>query len=481
MWHGCGQDLHFSQALKYGERRMDSPALTNYPVSCRQTAIGGVMATRREFLDALAMGTAGLAIGTTAKSYGQILGSNDRLNFAVIGLNGRGYAHISSLKANAKSARISHVCDVDSNSLKKFAEAVHRETVEPPATEKDFRAILERKDVDAITIATPDHWHTPMAIAALQAGKHVYVEKPCSHNPAEGEMLVQAQQKYKKLVQMGTQQRSSPHTIEVVQKINQGVIGKPYFAKAWYSNVRKSIGTGKEAPVPPQLDWDLWQGPAPRRPYTDNVQPYNWHWFRVYGTGEALNNGTHEVDVCRWALGVDYPQRVTASGGRYHFKDDWQFYDTLETSFEYEDRMITWEGKSCQGMKYYGRDRGSTIMGTTGTVLVDRDGYEIYNLKGNKTSEFKAGNTTSSVDLIGSDSMTDAHFANFIAGIRKGEPLHAPISVGYVAVTMLQISNIAWEVNRELRLDPKDGRIQGDTEAMKTWGREYEKGWAPHV
>jgi predicted dehydrogenase len=440
-----------------------------------------MMVTRREFLDALAVGAAGLAVGTTAKSYGQILGSNDRLNFAIIGLNGRAYAHLSSLKANQSAARISHVCDVDSNVLRKFADRARQETGEAPATDKDFRRILELKDVDAITIATPDHWHTPMAIAALQAGKHVYVEKPCSHNPAEGEMLVQAQRKYQKLVQMGTQQRSSAHTIEVVKKIHAGIIGRPYFAKAWYVNLRKSIGTGKGAPVPPQFDWDLWQGPAPRRPYTDNLHPYNWHWFRIYGTGETLNNGTHEVDVCRWALGVDYPERVASSGGRYHFKDDWEFYDTLVTSFEYEDKMISWEGKSCQGMKYYGRDRGSIIMGTTGTVLIDRDGYEIYDLKGDKTSEFKVGNRTSSSDVIGRDSMTDAHFANFIAAIQKGEKLNTPIAVGNVAVTMLQLSNIAWEVNRELRLDTKDGRIQGDPEAMKMWGREYEPGWAPHV
>jgi predicted dehydrogenase len=440
-----------------------------------------MMVTRREFLDALAVGAAGLAVGTTAKSYGQILGSNDRLNFAIIGLNGRAYAHLSSLKANKNAARISHVCDVDNNILRKFTDRVRQETGETPSTDKDFRRILELKEVDAITIATPDHWHTPMAIAALQAGKHVYLEKPCSHNPAEGEMLVQAQRKYQKLVQIGTQQRSSAHTIEVVEKIHAGIIGRPYFAKAWYVNLRKSIGTGKQAPVPPQFDWDLWQGPAPRRPYTDNVHPYNWHWFRLYGTGETLNNGTHEVDVCRWALGVDYPERVASSGGRYHFKDDWEFYDTLVTSFEYEGTMISWEGKSCQGMKYYGRDRGSTIMGTTGTVLIDRDGYEIYDLKGDKTSEFKVGNVTSSSDLIGRDSMTDAHFANFIAGIRNGEKLNAPVSVGNIAVTMLQLSNIGWEVNRELCLDAKDGRIRGDPEAMKMWGREYEPGWAPHV
>jgi len=265
------------------------------------------MMTRREFLDGAVAGAAGLAISSTAKSYAQIIGSNNRLNFAVIGLNGRANAHLSSLKANKANARISHVCDVESNILKKFAIDTQTEMGEAPATENDFRNLLTLKEIDAITIATPDHWHAPMAIAALRAGKHVYVEKPCSHNPAEGAMLIEAQKKTGKLVQMGSQQRSSPHTIEIVDKIHNGLIGRAYFAKAWYSNVRKSIGTGKEVPVPPQLDWDLFQGPAPRQAYKDNVQPYNWHWFKTWGTGESLNNGTHEVDVCRWALGVDYP------------------------------------------------------------------------------------------------------------------------------------------------------------------------------
>lgn len=432
-------------------------------------------------MDTLALGAAGLAIGSAAKSYGRILGSNDRLNFAVIGLNGRAYAHLSSLKANKDAARISHVCDVDGVILKKFADSVERELGYAPAMEKDFRRVLEQKDVDAVTIATPDHWHAPMAIAALEAGKHVYVEKPCSHNPAEGEMLIAAQRKYGKLAQMGIQQRSSPHTIEIVEKIHNGLIGRPYFAKAWYNNVRKSMGIGKVVPVPPQLDWDLWQGPAPRRPYKDNIHPYNWHWLRLYGTGETLNNGTHEVDVCRWALGVDYPRRITSTGGRYHFNDDWEFYDTLITSFDYGDKMIAWENKSCQGMKYYNRDRGSAIMGTTGTVIVDRDGYEVFDLKGSKTGEFETGKATSSADLTGRDSMTDAHFANFIAAIREGEKLRAPVSVGNVAVTMLQLSNIAWEVSRELNIDAADGHIQNDPEAMKLWGREYEKGWTPRV
>jgi predicted dehydrogenase len=438
------------------------------------------MITRREF----AVGAAGLAISATAKSYGRIAGANERLNFAVIGLNGRAYAHLSSLKANKGDANITHVCDVESTILARFAAKTREMMGSDPATEKDFRKILERKDIDAITIATPDHWHTPMAILGLQAGKHVYVEKPCSHNPAEGVLLVQAQQKYGKLVQMGTQQRSSPHTIEIVNKIHSGLIGRAYFGKCWYDNTRKSIGHGKAVPVPATLDWDLWQGPAPRQEYKDNYQPYNWHWFRIWGTGECLNNGTHEVDVCRWALDVDYPSRVTASGGRYAFKDDWQFYDTIVTSFEYGDKMISWESTSCNGMRYYNRGRGSIIEGTTGTVLVDRDGYEVYDLHGKKTDEFKApaDKQTSTSDTIGADSMTDRHFANFIAGIRSGEKLNAPVSVGNVAVTMLQLSNIAWFVNRELNLDPANGaRIKNDPEAMKYWTRDYQPGWAPKI
>ena len=440
------------------------------------------MATRREFLDTLATGAAAFAFTSTAKSYGRILGANDRLNFAVIGLHGRAYAHLSSLQANKSAARITHVCDVDAKTLSKFATDATQAMGESPATERDFRKILALREVDAVTIATPDHWHAPMAILALKANKNVYVEKPCSHNPGEGALLVKAQQKYGKVVQMGNQQRSSPHSIEIVDKIHNGLIGRAYFARAWYANVRGSIGFGKEAPVPQQLDWDLWQGPAPRQAYRDNVQPYNWHWFKTWGTGETLNNGTHEVDVCRWALGADFPESINAAGGRYQFKDDWQFYDTLVTSFKYPDKTITWEGTCCQGMKTYGRDRGSVIMGTTGSVILDRDGYEVFDLKGNRTDVFKANHAqTSSTDVTGRDSMTDLHFANFINGIVKGEKLHSPVAEGNVAVTMLQLSNVAWETNRTLDLDSSNGKILRDADAMKHWDRTYENGWAPSL
>src|SRR6266702_8796981 len=408
------------------------------------------MITRREFLDGLAGGVAGAAIASTAKSYAQIVGANERVNFAIAGLNGRGRAHLSSIHANQANAHLAYACDVDSKVLAKFTSEATTLFGYAPKSEGDFRKILESKDVDAITIATPDHWHAPMAVLGLKAGKQV---------------------------QVGDQQRSSPHSIKIVQQIHDGLIGRAYFGKAWYSAVRKSMGTGKVAPVPAYLNWELWQGPAPRSEYKDNIHPYNWHWLQRYGTGESLNNGTHEVDVCRWALDAEYPERVTASAGRYHFKDDWEFYDTMVTSFEYPDKLITWEGKCCNGSQYFERDRGVTIHGTTGTVLIDRGGYEIYDLDGKKKDAFVANDKSSSHDLLSRDSMTDLHLGNFIAGIRTGEKLHSPIPVANVSVTMLQLSNIAWKVNRELKLNTASGHILNDADAMKLWARSYEKGW----
>jgi len=438
--------------------------------------------TRRAFNGTLAASTAALAINTTARSYSQIAGANDRVNFAVIGLNGRAGAHLSSLKANEKDVRITHVADVETNILARFADKTQKTMGYRPETHQDFRKVLALKDVDVITIATPDHWHAPMAILGLEAGKHVYVEKPCSYDPHEGEMLIAARDKYKHLVQMGNQQRSSPHTKKIVGQIHDGLIGRAYSGFAWYGNKRGSIGIGKPVPVPATLDWDLWQGPAPRTAYHDNYQPYNWHWFKRWGTGETLNNGTHEVDVCRWALQCEFPESVSATGGRYHFTDDWQFYDTLEVAYKYPDKMLTWEGFCCNPMRHYGRDRGALIRGTNGSVIVDRDGYEVYDLGGKMIDEFKLSKQhTSSTDLTGADTMTDAHFANLIAAIRSGEKLHSPIEEGNVAVTMLQLANYSWQLNRVLKLDPANGHVMGDPEAARLTRREYEKGWEPKV
>ena len=443
------------------------------------------MTSRRQFLRdaAVTAGTTALASRFTARSYAQIAGSNDRLNFAVIGLNSRAYAHLSSLEANKATARIAQVCDVDTVILEKYAGSTEKVTGARPQTQQDFRKVLASKDIDVVTIATPDHWHAPMAILALEAGKHVYVEKPCSQNPHEGQMLVAAQKKYGKLCQMGSQQRSSPHSIEIVDKIHNGAIGRAYWAETWYTNRRKPIGVGKPVPVPSTLDWDLWQGPAPRREYKDNIHPYNWHWFTNWGTGESLNNGTHEVDVAVWALGAGFPSKITAAGGRYAAHDDWQFYDTLDTSFMYPDQLITWKGDCCSGKTTYGRERGTCVHGTTGSAIIDRDGYEIYDLKDKLQASYKIPNKpkTSSTDLVGADTMTDAHFANLIAAIRTGEPLRQPVAQGNIPVTMLQLSNIAYFTGRELHTDPATYAILNDKEAEAMTRRTYEKGWEPKV
>jgi len=439
--------------------------------------------TRRDFIKDTALTGAGLSLGVaglTAKSYGRIMGSNDRVNFAVIGIRSRGATHIDSISVS-KNGVVSHICDVDTRYLEQQTARMKENKITPAKTEKDFRKILEAKDVDAITIATPEHWHAPMALAGVQAGKHVYLEKPSSHNPAEGEMLLEAQKKYKPLIQMGNQQRSSAHTIEAMKKIHDGVIGRAYMGKAWYSNDRKTIGVGKEVAVPDYLDWELWQGPTPRRAYKDNVHPYNWHWFWHWGTGETLNNATHEIDLCLWALDEKYPERIGSTGGRYHFKDDWEFYDTLLASFEYKDKLITWEGKSCNNMNYFGRGRGATIHGTEGTVLIDRNGYEIYDNDNVKTFEYVKPQKDETTGLAGGGPMTDGHFQNFIDAITKGARLNSPIDKGQVPVTMLLLSNIAWKTGQILDIDPANGHVKDNTIMQNHWGREYQPGWEPKV
>ena len=275
------------------------------------------------------------------------IGANDKITVAVIGTNGRGLAHIDCL-TSLPGVEITYICDVDDRAIAKGIKEVAKKQKSEPIGLKDFRKALEDKSLDVVTIATPDHWHTPMAIMALAAGKHVYVEKPCSQNPYEGELLAAAVQKYQRVVQMGAQRRSSAAMRQIIPEIHAGLIGKTYFGHGWYVNNRASIGHGKPAPVPEWLDYELWQGPAPRRAYIDNLIPYNWHWRWHYGTGEALNNGTHEVDVCRWALDVNWPTRVSSNGGRYQYQDDWETPDTQTIAWDFaEGKTMSWEGRSC--------------------------------------------------------------------------------------------------------------------------------------
>ncbi len=440
--------------------------------------------TRREFIKTTATASAGLSLAlSSAASYARILGANDRINLSVAGLNNRGMALIqSAINAAGDSVHIHSICDVDSRVIAEKSAQIAKAVGYTPATFKDYRKVLDQADIDAVMIATPDHTHAPFAIYAMQADKHVYVEKPCSHNPREGELLAQAAERYGMVVQMGNQQRSAPTSIEAIQDIHGGVIGRAYMGKAWYSNARGGIGVGQKVPVPEWLDWDLWQGPAPRRPYKDLYVHYNWHWFWHWGTGEINNNGLHELDICRWALGVDYPSRVTSSGGRFAFDDDWEFYDTQIASYEYPDgKMIAWEGRSCNKFQYYDRGRGSMIYGTEGTVLLDRNGYFLYDADGQLVKQVNERAPSQTTDIRGGGALVDYHFENFFAAIRDGATLHSPIADGAVSTTMCHLGNLSQLYGRALTIDPANGHIKGDKEAMSHWGREYEDGWSPEI
>src|SRR6266568_4844055 len=383
---------------------------------------------RRKFLQTAS--AAGLGLVMSPRFSSGLRSPGEKVRVAVMGLNGRGTVLARGF-ARAAHAEVAYVCDVDSLVLAKGVSAVAGVQSKSPKGLGDFRKALEDKDVDALVIAAPDHWHTPAALLAMQAGKHVYVEKPCGHNAREGELLVEAQRKHQRVVQMGTQQRSAPRSIEVVQAIKEGAIGQPYLARAWYANTRATIGRGKPAPVPANLDYELWQGPAPHTPYRDNVIHYNWHWFRRWGTGEICNNGTHEIDVCRWALGVDRCSRVTSTAGRYHFDDDWEFPDTQEAVFEFPGgKTIIWQGQSCNGLTTFGRERGTAILGTTGSVVMDRDGYVVYDLKNQVVKQSLATRASDGLNISADDDMTRLHIATFVDGVRTGIPLRQPIEPG---------------------------------------------------
>jgi predicted dehydrogenase len=443
----------------------------------------GEAVDRREFLKAGTAAGLGLLAGAhrTSPLYAFTGSPGETVVVAVIGVNGRGIVHAQNF-SKLPNSQVAYICDVDANVVAKAVDAASGSQTKAPKVVGDFRRVLDDKDVDAISIATPDHWHAPMALLAMKAGKHVYLEKPSGHNPREDELLIEASKKYDVRVQLGTQRRSGPRFFEAIQAIKDGAIGKPYFARAWYANTRTGIGKGKVAPVPSNLDFALWQGPAPRTEYRDNIIHYNWHWFTRWGTGEICNNGTHEIDLARWLLGVDYPTAVVSNGGRFHFADDWQFPDTQEATFEFEgDKSIIWHGQSCNGAKMYGRSRGTTILGTAGSMIIDQDGWVINDLKDKIVKESRAGTKGDALNTTGDDGLTQLHMQNFIDSIRTRAKLNAPIEDGAKTGMLCHLGTIAHQTRRKLRIDPNTGRIIGDAEASKLWSRSYEAGWAPSV
>lgn len=439
---------------------------------------------RRTFLRTASVAGTSLVLSPSLSAGGFYKGSpNDKVVIAIMGTNSRG-AFLAKNFANIPNTEIAYICDVDEKVLAKTCASVEKQTGKKPQGVTDIRKLLEKKDFDALVIAAPDHWHAPATIMGCQAGKHVYVEKPCSHNPREGEMAVEAARKYNRLVQMGSQRRSFSNVNDMVAQLRAGAIGRVYFARGWYTNWRQSIGRGKETPVPSTLHYDLWQGPAPRRTYKDNVVPYNWHWFWNWGTGEALNNGTHEIDVMRWGLDVDYPTKVVSAGGRFAFQDDWETPDTQTITANFANNTaMTWEGRSCNGYKSEGSDRGVIFYGAKGTVVYPgANSYSIYDQKGKLVKEVKDDTPYDATNTVSPLEKLDAtHLQNFISSIRGDTKLTGEILNGHKSTLIAQLGNIAYRVGRTLNCNPQNGHILDDKEAMQLWGREYDKGWNVRV
>ena len=437
---------------------------------------------RRKFLKKVSMGT--LAATSLSSNFiigKNILGANDRIHCAIAGIRSRGKAHAASINVQSNS-KILYNCDVDDIIIEKHNKWSKEKIGYVPKVEKDYRKLIENKDIDAIFIATPEHWHAPMTIMAMQAGKHVYVEKPCSHCPYENELLVAAQKKYRSKVQMGNQQRSAITSIMAINDIRNGIIGEVYKGEAYYSNNRGSIGIGKSVPIPKTLDWELWQGPAPRREYKDNIHPYNWHWFRNWGTGEVHNNGTHEIDICRWALDVSLPLSVTSFGGKYTFQDDWEFVDNQQVTFNYpEDKFITWTGHSRGLIQPKQPGRGVTIYGSKGTIQLDRNFYKLYDLDGNLIKSELEAVISKTTDTRGEGGLDVNHINNFFDAIREDKPLSAEIKDASISTLLCHLANMAQDAGETLNIDSKTGKVINNSKIMKKWKRKYAPGWEPQV
>lgn len=443
------------------------------------------MTSRRDFIKKTTAGTAAITLGNLVLPQmvsANVLGANEQINCAVIGVRSRAKAHIIAIHQHA-NAKILYNCDVDDVIIEENNIWCQKNIGYVPKVEKDFRKILEDKDVDAVFIATPEHWHAPMAIMAMQAGKHVYVEKPCSHNPYENDLLVAAQKKYGKKVQMGNQQRSARTSMMAIEDIRKGIIGEVYKGEAYYSNNRGSIGVGQKIEVPPSLDWELWQGPATREEYRDNIHPYNWHWFRNWGTGEIHNNGTHEIDICRWALGVDLPETVTSFGGKYTYNDDWEFVDNQQVTYTFAgNKFITWSGHSRGIMKPKRPGRGVTLYGSKGTIELSRDSYRLYDLSGQPIKfEFEQSEQSNSTNTVGMGGLDVDHVGNFFNAIRRDESLNSDINDASISTMLCHLGNMAQDAGHTLEIDIATGKVLNSEKAMQGWKREYAKGWEPKL
>ncbi len=441
---------------------------------------------RREFLK-----TATGAVALSA-NFGSAYGQNapsERVRLAVMGCHakGRGFGLLKTL-AGLPGVEVATVCDVDSRAMGTASDEILKRTQKAPKKEKDIRRVLDDKEIDGVLCAAPDHWHASAALMTMKAGKSIYVEKPCSFNPGEGEMLVEAARKYGAIFQMGNQRRSSAVYQTVVKEIHNGLIGEPRFGRCWYASMREPIGKGQKVPVPEWLDWDLWQGPAPRRDYQDNVVHYNWHWFYNWGTGECGNNAPHYIDVARWALGVTYPTRVTSGGGRLFYEgDDWEWMDTQSASFEFPDRkFMTWESlSSVKARPYEGSSTGCMIYGLKGAVLFTPNNVcTLFDKNGKSLREWSnkdmGGDAMNRTNPTGN--LDVAHLGNWVDCIRaKNVKTHSPADEAHASILLIHLANIAQRTGETVRIDPATGHLAKGSAGAALWNREYHKGWQMKV
>jgi predicted dehydrogenase len=399
---------------------------------------------------------------------------NDTIRIACVGVRGQGNEHIHRY-LEMKNFEIAAVCDIDESVLNTRLGEIEAKSGKRPASYVDIRKVLEDKSIDAVSIATPNHSHTLQTIWACQAGKDVYIEKPCSHDLFESRQIVAAQRKYNRLVQHGTNSRSGPAIREAMQKMNEGLIGDVYLSRGLCFKWRDTIGRAPAEPVPAGVHYDLWQGPAPEHPFTKNRFHYNWHWFWDYGNGDMGNQGIHEMDVARWGLGVKYPTRISAMGGHFMFDDDQETPNTLTASFEFNENgrkqllefeVRHWMSNHEAGLEKKGDPNtvGNIFYGSKGYLAIDW--YEAYK------SYLGKEQTPGPERREGGN-----NWANFIAALRtrKYSDLNAPIEEGALSANLVHMANISYRLGRSLNWDAQTMSFTGDPEANAMMKRNYRK------
>ena len=404
---------------------------------------------RRQFLGRSAQGVAVGVVGLSTAAKGA-QSANDRIGVGVIGVRNQGKLLAGEL-ARFGDVEVRTICDVDET---QFAPAIHAvtETGQPaPAIQTDFRRLLDDPSIDAVVIATPDHWHAAMTELACAAGKDVYVESPSTHFVSEGPSMIRAAEKTGRVVQVGLQQRSGLHFQSAVEFLRSGRLGSVNLAKAWIVHRRKPIGRKQDCDSPLHVNYTEWLGSAPARGFNPNRFHFNWRWFWDYGGGELGHWGVHMLDVARWGLGVELPQRVSAVGGKYSFDDDQETPDMLAVQYAFEDKTILWEHRLYSSHGMDGRSSGVSFHGDQGTLVIDRGGWKVYDNRENVTAD--------ATDL------QSTHLRNFVDCVRSRQTPVADLAVGHVASSLCHLGNIAYRVGRELRFDANQLRFGDDLAA----------------